>query len=97
MQLEFTEAIDRAIPAGVTLVSGRGRDGSQGALIYSEALTENDKATGTGTPLFKTAGKGVRVTGLRIRGPFAEVGDHHCEVRQTITIGDRLEPKASPP
>ncbi len=49
------------IPAGVTLASDRGRDGSQGALIFSDALK---------TPaLIRCKGPDVRITGLRLRGP----------------------------
>ncbi len=73
--IDMTGADDQAIPGGVTLASGRGRDGSQGALIFSNGLTDEAKFT----PLFKTGGKGVRLTGLRLRGPFAEVGDHHYD------------------
>lgn len=71
--IDMTGADDQAIPGGVALASGRGRGGSQGALIYSNSLTDEAKFI----PLLKTGGKGVRVTGLRLRGPFAEVGDHH--------------------
>ncbi|HUT36457.1 MAG TPA: PKD domain-containing protein [Planctomycetota bacterium] len=73
--IDMTGADDQTIPGGVTLASGRGRGGSQGALIFSNSLTDEAKFI----PLFKTGGKGVRVTGLRLRGPFAEVGDHHYD------------------
>ena len=73
--IDMTGADDQTIAGGVTLSSGRGRNGSQGALIYSNTLTDGAKFI----PLFKTGGKGVRVTGLRLRGPFAEVGDHHYD------------------
>jgi hypothetical protein len=53
------------LPGGVTLASGRGRKGSAGALVFSDEL-------GT-APLFRTAGEGVRVTGVRIRGPDPEI------------------------
>ena len=61
------------IPGGVTLASGRGRardagdagEASAGALIFSEELKTS--------PLFRTAGAGVRVTGLRLRGPDPEI------------------------
>jgi hypothetical protein len=49
------------IGPGVTLASGRGRGDSQGALLFS-----NDLAA---SPLFLVGGEGVRVTGLRLRGP----------------------------
>ena len=73
--IDMTGADDQTIPGGVTLASGRGRDGSQGALVYSGSLTDEAKFI----PLFKTGGKGVRVTGLRLRGPLAEIGDHHYD------------------
>jgi hypothetical protein len=57
-----------AIPAGVTLASGRGRNESLGALIYSDA---NSDAFET-FQLFIVAGEGVRVTGLRLQGPDPE-------------------------
>ena len=78
-EIDMTGAIGLTIPGGVILASGRGRNGSRGALIYSNTLTQNDRATGMDPPLFKTGGHRVRVTGLRIRGPFAEVGDWHYE------------------
>ncbi len=70
--IDMTGADDQTIPGGVTLASGRGRGASHGALVYSDSLTEENKWI----PLFKTGGKGVRITGLRLRGPFAEIGDH---------------------
>ncbi|MFW6170257.1 MAG: right-handed parallel beta-helix repeat-containing protein [Planctomycetota bacterium] len=49
------------IPAGVTLAGERGREGSPGALLTSDALD---------TPMMIQAmGANVRITGLRIRGP----------------------------
>ena len=71
--IDMTGADDQTLPGEVTLASGRGRGTSQGALIFSNSLTDEAKFI----PLFKTGGKGARVTGLRLRGPFAEVGDHH--------------------
>ena len=58
------------MPAGVTLAGDRGRDGSEGALICSDALK---------TPvLIRAAGPDVRITGLRIRGPNPKrYLDHH--------------------
>src|SRR5690606_23695098 len=60
------------IPAGVTLASDRGHAGSEGALITSDSLD---------TPvIFKTRGKGVRFTGLRIQGPNSKrYLEHHKE------------------
>lgn len=53
------------IGPGVTLASGRGRNGSLGGLLYTDA-------PGT-SPLFLVNGDNVRITGLRIRGPRLDV------------------------
>ncbi len=59
------------IPPGVTLASDRGRNGSRGALITSEAFETK--------PLIRPLGPGVRVTGLRIAGPNPRRSlDHHA-------------------
>jgi hypothetical protein len=65
VELDLTErvAVDDLVlhlPAGVVLASDRGMDGSAGALLCSDYLATR--------PLIKTA-SGVRVTGLRLRGP----------------------------
>ena len=52
------------IPGGVTLAGGRGRNGSEGALLFSKQLET--------IPLFLAGGDKVRVTGLRLRGPDTE-------------------------
>ncbi len=64
VSINLTGENNVAIPAGVTLASGRGRDKSLGALIFSDTLNTQ--------PLFLIAGKGVRVTGLRLQGPDPE-------------------------
>ncbi len=57
----YIEKLVLSVPEGVTLAGNRGREGSQGALITSDALD---------TPMIiEAAGPDVRVTGLRIRGP----------------------------
>src|SRR5690606_1749171 len=53
------------IRAGVTLASGRGRNGSLGALIRTRATLK--------APLFQVSGSDVRITGLRLRGPDTEI------------------------
>jgi len=63
------------VPAGVTLASGRGRKGSPGALIFSTELKTR--------PLIRIAGAGVRITGLRIRGPDPK--------RRTADLNRRLK------
>ena len=49
------------IPGGVTLASDRGRNGSEGALLYSTEFKTQ--------PLIRAKGDNVRITGLRVRGP----------------------------
>jgi len=55
---------------GVTLASDRGRDGSPGALVFSDALATR--------PLLRVTGPDARISGLRLRGPDPERRlDHH--------------------
>ncbi len=74
------------IPAGVTLASGRGREGSLGARLYTKT---QEKRT-----LFQVTGGGVRITGLRIQGPSVEIDGPGCEqidptgIRITHTISE---------
>ncbi len=67
----YIEQLVLKVPKGVTLAGDRGRDGSQGALLTSDALK---------TPMMICAeGPSVRVTGLRIRGPNPKrYLDHHA-------------------
>ena len=66
----YIEQLVLEVPAGVTLAGDRGRGGSKGALISSDALK---------TPVMVRAmGPGVRITGLRIQGPNPKrYLDHH--------------------
>jgi hypothetical protein len=66
----YIEDLVLEVPAGVTLAGDRGQDGSQGALLTSDALD---------TPvMIRTLGPDVRITGLRIRGPNQKrYLDHH--------------------
>ncbi|MHC4177388.1 MAG: right-handed parallel beta-helix repeat-containing protein [Planctomycetota bacterium] len=66
----YIEQLVIEVPGGVTLAGDRGRDGSKGALICSDALK---------TPtLIRITGPDARVTGLRIRGPNPKrYLDHH--------------------
>ena len=58
--VDLTAYSDISIPGNVTLAGGRGRDGSEGALIYTHTVES--------TRLFRTAGPNARVTGLRLEG-----------------------------
>ncbi len=66
----YIEELVIEIPGGVTLAGNRGQEGSEGALISSDALK---------TPkLIRVAGPDVRITGLRIRGPNPKrLIEHH--------------------
>lgn len=75
-EIDLSGEQDVLIPEGVTLASGRGRDGSRGALIYSDTFHPNNSYVS----LFRTGGPDVRVTGLRLRGPFGDIGDHHYDI-----------------
>ena len=58
------------IPAGITLASNRGHEGSEGGLLICDSLKM--------PPLISVRGPDVRVTGLRIRGPNTKrYLDHH--------------------
>lgn len=59
--LVYTEKLVLEVPEGVTLASNRGQDGSQGAVIYSDAFQT--------APLIRAKGPNVRITGLWVRGP----------------------------
>uniref|UniRef100_UPI00404A15F0 hypothetical protein n=1 Tax=Cephaloticoccus sp. TaxID=1985742 RepID=UPI00404A15F0 len=60
-EMVYVEQLVLEVPGGVTLVSDRGTDGSEGALIVSDCLKTR--------PLFRTLGPNVRFSGLRIVGP----------------------------
>lgn len=60
-QIDLSARPPILIPGGVTLAGGRGRNASQGALLFTSELKT--------CPLFITGGEKVRVTGLTLRGP----------------------------
>ena len=57
------------IPGGVTIASGRGRDGSAGGLIFTTTFSSPNTP-----PLFRTNGSGIRITGVRMAGPSNSIG-----------------------
>ncbi|HET8658482.1 MAG TPA: FG-GAP-like repeat-containing protein [Micromonosporaceae bacterium] len=59
------------VPAGVTLASDRGLNGSLGALLYNTELDLGDSEGAWAQ--FSPRGSGVRITGLRLRGPDTEI------------------------
>jgi len=87
------------IPAGVTLASDRGRSRGEGRGTSAGALIFSD--TRATRPLIRAGGPGVRVTGLRLRGPdpkprtdhhrrsFAEGRGHRYYYRYPVSVGIR--------
>ncbi|MCP1716349.1 hypothetical protein J2T58_002226 [Methanocalculus alkaliphilus] len=55
------------IPSGVTIASNRGENGAPGGRIYQNV---NRADTSNSLRLFETAGPNVRITGLRLQGPY---------------------------
>ena len=89
--IDLTYTPGLTIPAGVTLASDRGKDGSPGALIY-RTVRSNDEHT------FIAGGNNVRVTGLRIRGSdtveMDSISDVKCAIKaveRTMTEVDNCE------
>ncbi len=66
LQIEIPRGGTLIIPDGVTMASGRGRNGSKGALIFSNNFLETDYMFDS--PGIK-AGNNVQITGFRLRGP----------------------------
>ena len=60
-EIDVSDSEKLVIPVGVTVASGRGKVDLQGALLHSSNLATS--------PLFSIGGEGVRITGLRLRGP----------------------------
>jgi hypothetical protein len=62
VHIDMSDKPELPIPGQVTLAGGRGSGSGDGGMIFSDSLD---------TPgLFRTDGDFVRITGLRIRGPF---------------------------
>ena len=81
-ELDFTVRVKAQqfaieVPAGVTLAGGRGVNGSQGGLIYSDEFETR--------PLIRCLGENVRITGLRIRGPDPKM--RWNELTRLLTLG----------
>lgn len=69
-EIDLTGLRDIVIPAGVTLASGRGRNGSLGGLLRYDTLIYAD--------VFSVQGTAVRITGLRLRGPDTRIEPGDC-------------------
>jgi len=64
-EIDLSSVSRITVPSGVTLASGRGKNGSLGAMIFTNT-------NGT-RPLIAIGGPDVRITGLRIKGPDTEI------------------------
>ncbi|MCX6671866.1 MAG: hypothetical protein NTX92_08110, partial [Euryarchaeota archaeon] len=62
-----------AIPAGVTIASNRGSNGSQGGRIFKLRVTSDE----CGMALYAN-GDNVRITGIRLEGPDKEAMGYYC-------------------
>ncbi len=71
-ELNFGARNRTRIPEGVTLAGDRGRDGAPGPLLYGPELPEHGALL--------VASRGVRVTGLRIKGPDRDFPDIDYDV-----------------
>ncbi|MDP6040045.1 MAG: hypothetical protein QGG64_15960 [Candidatus Latescibacteria bacterium] len=66
----YIEELVLEIPAGITLASNRGQNGSPGGMIFSDTFKTR--------PLIRIRGPNIRITGLRIRGPNPKTClEHH--------------------
>ncbi|MFC2076222.1 PKD domain-containing protein [candidate division KSB1 bacterium] len=74
VEINLTGEKDIVIPAGVTLASGRGRTLNNGTISKGGLIYTNQH--NVYLHFLKAGGKGVRLTGLRLRGPDPELGDH---------------------
>jgi hypothetical protein len=70
----------------VTLASGRGREGSLGAMLFT---TRQVKA-----PLFVVEGSGARITGLRLMGPDTEKEPARCDEQDPMGISVEADTSA---
>jgi hypothetical protein len=82
-ELDVSESLPLGVPAGVTLASGRGRNGSLGALLHSDNQWTR--------PIFKVLGSRARITGLRLRGPDTEVTPPDCGLTPSWGIDVRRD------
>ena len=68
-QIDLTGYSNILVPGGVTIASDRGRNGSNGARLWTDQYNTR--------PLFRTDGDHIRFSGLEIAGPNPFMGDHH--------------------
>lgn len=70
-EINLTGVWDLDIPSGVALASGRGKNGSLGGLVYTNEMSRNT--------LFTLDNRSnIRITGLRVKGPFSGIDTPDC-------------------
>lgn len=77
----YTEKLVLKIPAGVTLASDRGVNGSDGAVILSDTFQTS--------PMISTEGDDVTIKGLRLRGPDTKIRNEHHDRAYTANTEGR--------
>jgi hypothetical protein len=90
-EIDLSDARDIPVPGGVTLASGRGNGGSEGALLHNDTLSLSAGGSAVHS-WFSTGGPGVRFTGFRLRGSDTEIHSQAYELDNyrgiTITHDD---------
>lgn len=84
-EIELTRSID--VAAGVTIASGRGREGSIGALLYTH---EEGVGSAAENGIIRSRSPDVRVTGLRLRGPRPDASFTRWDYDETHAYGLRF-------
>ena len=76
--IDLTGTYGVTVPAGVTLASNRGKDGSAGGRIFQNRISTDPtyaQITSRNCTLLKVGGDNVRITGLRLEGPDKTTAD----------------------
>jgi hypothetical protein len=71
-EIDLSGSQDIIVPAGITLASGRGRNGSLGGLIYTNTMTYHYSS-------FLRPQDHVTFSGIRLRGPDGAVGSNGAD------------------
>ncbi|MDJ0572973.1 MAG: VCBS repeat-containing protein, partial [Pleurocapsa sp. MO_192.B19] len=86
-EINLTGEWNLPINKDVTLASGRGHDGSRGALLFTQDQMAAKR------PLLAVLGSGARITGLRLRGPNTNLDppDSNNDARAIRISADNVE------
>lgn len=80
-EMIYTDKLVLNVPAGVTLASDRGVNGSPGALLMSDAFQTR--------PMILVEGDDVTIKGLRLRGPDNKIRQEHHDRAYTPGVAGR--------